>query len=77
MRLAHKKIERDQILDRYWQLAGLDAEETKGNIMGQLKALEALCDLTLKPAETGKTLAQPGERLPTPIFYRPDHSLPQ
>ena len=32
----------DQVLDRYWDLARLGPDETKGNILGQLKALDAL-----------------------------------
>ena len=32
----------DQVLNRYWELARLGADETKGNILGQLKALDAL-----------------------------------
>ena len=36
------KIDRNQILNRYWELANLDPEKTKGNILGQLKALDAL-----------------------------------
>jgi hypothetical protein len=32
----------DQVLDRYWELARLGPDETKGNILGQLKALDAL-----------------------------------
>ena len=44
------KIDRDQILAKYWELANLTPEETKGNITGQLKALDALCEeLRLKP----------------------------
>jgi hypothetical protein len=43
------KIDRDQILAN-WQLANLTPEETKGNITGQLKALDALCEeLRLMP----------------------------
>jgi hypothetical protein len=45
------KFDRDQILNRYWELANLTAEETKGNVTGQLKALEALLEaLAAKPA---------------------------
>jgi hypothetical protein len=32
----------DQVLNRYWELARLGPDETKGNILGQLKALDAL-----------------------------------
>ena len=38
------KFDRDQILNRYWELANLDSEQTKGNITGQLKALDSLCE---------------------------------
>ena len=47
------KFDRDQILSRYWELANLTIEETKGNITGQLKALDAL--LALLPAEPAST----------------------
>ncbi len=47
------KIDRDQILARYWELANLTPEETKGNITGQLKALDALCEeLRLNPIDS-------------------------
>jgi hypothetical protein len=36
------EIGRDQILARYWELANLSPEETKGSITGQLNALDAL-----------------------------------
>jgi len=38
------KFNRNQILNRYWELANLDSEQTKGNITGQLKALDSLCE---------------------------------
>jgi hypothetical protein len=34
---------RTQILGKYWELANLGPEATKGNIAGQLKALDSLC----------------------------------
>ncbi|HEV2272779.1 MAG TPA: hypothetical protein VGR96_01365 [Acidobacteriaceae bacterium] len=37
-------VGRDRILARYWELANLDPEVTKGTITGQLKALDALCE---------------------------------
>ena len=47
------KFYRDQILNRYWALANLTPEDTKGNITGQLKALESLLEaLAAKPAAT-------------------------
>ena len=32
-----------QVLEKYWELANLDPEVTKGTITGQLKALDSLC----------------------------------
>jgi hypothetical protein len=59
------KVDRDQILARYWELANLTPEETKGNITGQLKALELLCaELRLMP---NKNSAKP---LPAHEIYR-------
>lgn len=50
------KIDHDQILRKYWELANLSPEETKGNIMGQLKALDSLCqELHLRPADTNRS----------------------
>ena len=44
------KIDRDQIVAKYWELANLTPETTKGNITGQLKALDSLCEeLRLTP----------------------------
>jgi hypothetical protein len=62
------KFDRNQILNRYWELANLTPEETKGNITGQLKALEALYEL-LGPAraEKPKPAAKP---LPEVEIYR-------
>ncbi len=52
-------IGRDQILARYWELANLEPERTKGNVTGQLKALDALCEeLRLKPGETTRPASQ-------------------
>jgi hypothetical protein len=38
------RFDRSQILNRYWELANLGVEETKGNITGQLKALDSLLE---------------------------------
>ena len=38
------KFNRNQILNMYWELANLNPEQTKGNITGQLKALDSLCE---------------------------------
>ena len=51
------KFNRDQILNRYWELANLDSEQTKGNITGQLKALDSLCE-QLAVAEKPNTPAK-------------------
>jgi hypothetical protein len=49
------KIDHDQILRKYWELANLTPEETKGNITGQLKALDSLCEeLRQKPVDTNR-----------------------
>lgn len=37
-------IGRAEILRKYWELANLDPEVTKGTITGQLKALDSLCE---------------------------------
>ena len=51
------KFDRDQILNRYWELANLDPEETKGTITGQLKALESLLEaLAAQPAVAPKVV---------------------
>jgi hypothetical protein len=59
------KIIRDQILAKYWELANLSPEETKGSITGQLNALEALL-VELRSAST-KESAKP---LPQKQIYR-------
>jgi hypothetical protein len=49
------EVGRDQILGRYWELANLDPKETKGNITGQIKALDSICEqLPLVPVEKHK-----------------------
>jgi hypothetical protein len=51
------KFDRDQILNRYWELANLSTEQTKGSIAGQLKALDSLLEaLAVKPAPTAKVV---------------------
>ena len=57
------RFDRIQILNRYWELANLDAEATKGNIGGQLKALDSLCEqLTL--------IEKPTKAAPVQEIYR-------
>ena len=59
------KIDRDQILAKYWELANLTPAETKGSITGQLHALDSLCEeLRLTP---NKDANKP---LPKPEIYR-------
>jgi hypothetical protein len=44
-------VSREQILGKYWELANLDPDTTKGTIAGQLKALDSLCqELALEQA---------------------------
>jgi hypothetical protein len=58
------EFDRDQVLNRYWELAKLDSEVTKGNITGQLKALDALREeLAEKPKNDAK-------RIPSQQIYR-------
>lgn len=53
-------IDYDQILQKYWELANLPTNDTKGSITGQLKALESLSEeLRRAPQEPAK-----------PRFYR-------
>jgi hypothetical protein len=42
-------LSREQILRKYWDLANLDPEVTKGNITGQLKALDSLREELVLP----------------------------
>ena len=52
------KFDREQILNRYWELANLTPEQTKGNVTGQLRALELLLEaLSAKPAATAAKAA--------------------
>ena len=58
-------IDREQILAKYWELANLTPETTKGSITGQLHALESLCiELRLAP---NKDSTKP---LPAQEIYR-------
>jgi hypothetical protein len=59
-------ISLDQVLNKYWELANLEPEKTKGSITGQLKALDSLCEeLALKSGD--KT---PRRALAAQNFYR-------
>jgi hypothetical protein len=63
-RVSALEFDRDQVLNRYWELAKLNSEVTKGNITGQLKALDALREgLAEKPKNATK-------RMPSQGFYR-------
>jgi hypothetical protein len=57
------KFDREQILNKYWELANLNSELTKGNITGQLKALDSLC------AELPEK-SHPAQPLPAKEVYR-------
>jgi hypothetical protein len=60
------KFDRNQILNKYWNLADLDPEKTKGNILGQLKALDSLCE----ELAAGDKPRSPTNRTPEPDIYR-------
>ena len=68
MHLLNKclKFDRNQILNKYWDLADLDPEKTKGNILGQLKALDSLC----AELAAGEKPRSPANRLPEPDIYQ-------
>ena len=54
------KIDYHRILERYWELANLDPNVTKGSITGQLKALELLAEeLRRAPANDAAKPAPP------------------
>lgn len=55
----------DQVLRKYWELANLDPEITKGSITGQLKALDSLREVLVAPA------SQPARSTRPDGFYRP------
>jgi hypothetical protein len=57
------RFDRVQILNLYWELANLDAETTKGNISGQLKALDSLC-------EQLAIIEKPSKAAPVQEIYR-------
>jgi hypothetical protein len=59
------KIDRDQILAKYWELANLSPADTKGNITGQLHALDTLCEELRLTPNKGST-----KPLPAPEIYR-------
>ena len=62
------KVDRTQILNRLWELANLSPQDTKGNITGQLKALDVLCKL-LGPAVLEKP--KPAAKRPQEVeIYR-------
>lgn len=57
-------ITRAEILHKYWELANLDPEATKGTITGQLKALELLADQLDWASDASEGRATP------PAIYR-------
>jgi hypothetical protein len=59
-------FDRNQILNKYWDLADLGPETTKGNILGQLKALDSLCE-EMAEADKPNTPANRAAKRP---FYR-------
>jgi hypothetical protein len=59
------EFDADQVLNRYWELAGLGPDVTKGNILGQLKALDAL-----REEQTSALAGIPTKQLPLSEIYR-------
>ena len=55
-------IGHEQILGKYWELANLDPEVTKGSIAGQLKALDSLCEELGLITSTRESEGQPGSK---------------
>ncbi len=55
LRLCATTVRLDQVLNKYWELANLNPDITKGSIAGQLKALDALCVELSAAAEEPKT----------------------
>jgi hypothetical protein len=60
------KFHRNDVLNKYWDLAHLDPEQTKGNILGQLKALDTLCEELAQ----GSKPKHPANPIPEPDIYR-------
>lgn len=59
-------VAREQVLGKYWELANLDPEITKGTITGQLKALDSLWqELTTEDDGEDEDAGQPSQH-----FYR-------
>ncbi len=59
------EFDADQVLNRYWELARLGPDETKGNVMGQLKALDAL-----REEQTSALARIPTKQLPLHEIYQ-------
>lgn len=58
------RIGRADILRKYWELANLDPEVTKGTITGQLKALDSLCEeLALDESGDGEVSSQQKQQI--------------
>ncbi len=59
------EFDSDQVLNRYWELARLAPDVTKGNIAGQLKALDAL-----REEQTAAPVKKPTKQLRLNAIYR-------
>jgi hypothetical protein len=65
------QFDRTKVLNRYWELASLAPDMTKGSITGQLDALDSLCsELARTPGEKTRQTPQPSQ------FYRSHWSRP-
>jgi hypothetical protein len=67
--LAQCNIGREQIMVRYWEIAGLSPADTNGNVTGQVRALDSLREmLGLVGPRVGD---QPEPESDPPDIYRP------
>lgn len=68
--LAKLDISLASILARYWELANLTPEETRGSITGQISALDGIRDTLGLTAGAGKAKEEPKEA--EPAVYQPE-----
>jgi hypothetical protein len=64
--MPEENKDQNQTLKRYWEIANLDPETTKGDITRQLKALNSLCQkLGLLPNRRPKKHLLPSQAYPS------------